>query len=101
MSIIVRCGRRMDGSGPSLVFSSPAYGQDELINQIQIEAMRGDDPLPLTPRTRPQLGIIDPRNPSGRLGLCRCLLVETFREIAPSRKTHDHSASCDLFLCAV
>ena len=49
MSFDVRCGRRMDGSGPGLVFSSPNYEPAELIEQVSPGRMRGDDRLPLPP----------------------------------------------------
>jgi hypothetical protein len=49
MPIDVRCGRRMDGSGPGLVFSSPNCEPAELIEQVFRGCMHADDRLPLPP----------------------------------------------------
>jgi hypothetical protein len=47
MSIPVRCGRQMDGSGPRLVFSSPNCKLARPIETVLSEAPRKDDRLPL------------------------------------------------------
>jgi hypothetical protein len=49
MAIQVRCGKQMDGSGPSHVFSSPNYGGVKLINPVATDGSPGDDRLPLPP----------------------------------------------------
>jgi hypothetical protein len=49
MSIQVRCGNQMDGSGPSRVFSSPNYEPTELINPFLPEDPPEDERLPLPP----------------------------------------------------
>jgi hypothetical protein len=47
MSFQVRCGKRMDGSGPSRVSSSPNYERVELISRGLAQPLFGDDRLPL------------------------------------------------------
>jgi hypothetical protein len=49
MSIQLRCGRRMDGSGPGLVFSSPHYAPAEPMKPASAQTPDGDDRLPLPP----------------------------------------------------
>jgi hypothetical protein len=45
----VRCGRRMDGSGPGRVFSSPNREPAELIERGFSEPLCEDERLPLPP----------------------------------------------------
>ena len=45
----VRCGRRMDGSGRSLVFSSPKHQPSKLISPVPSNCPTGDDRPPLPP----------------------------------------------------
>ena len=49
MSSEVRCGKRMDGSGPGLVFSSPNYETFTMTSPVWPEDPPGDDRLPLPP----------------------------------------------------
>jgi hypothetical protein len=49
MSIQVRCDRRMDGSGPSLVFSSPNCETTGLTEPRSSPAPPEGDRLPLPP----------------------------------------------------
>jgi hypothetical protein len=49
MSIDVRCSKRMDGSGHSLVFSSPNYELAELTSPVSDKCPPGDDRLALPP----------------------------------------------------
>jgi hypothetical protein len=49
MSFQVRCGKRMDGSGRSLVFSSPNYDTAKLSSSGFRASPAGDDRLPLPP----------------------------------------------------
>ena len=49
MSTLVRCGKRMDGSGPRLDVSSPNYMVAELIEAVSLRRAARDDRLPLPP----------------------------------------------------
>ena len=49
MSIRVRCGRRMDGSGPSCVFSSPNFEAAEVTDAPSLEPISADDRPALPP----------------------------------------------------
>ena len=49
MSIQVHCGRRMDVSGPGLVFSSPNYEPAALIEPVSPQRPSHADRLPLPP----------------------------------------------------
>jgi hypothetical protein len=47
MSTLVRCGKRMDGSGPGLDFSSPNCRTGSSIGQVSLTGLTRDDRLPL------------------------------------------------------
>jgi hypothetical protein len=49
MPAYVRCGRRMDGSGPGRIFSSPNRKPAELIEQVFSGRAGEDERLPLPP----------------------------------------------------
>jgi hypothetical protein len=47
MSTLVRCGKRMDGSGPGADFSSPNYMVAELVRPVSLPTVAKDERLPL------------------------------------------------------
>jgi hypothetical protein len=47
MSILFHCGNRMDGSGATLLSSSPNHSPGDPIYPVSTEIRLGDDRLPL------------------------------------------------------